>query len=152
MDFDEIKRLIELMNENDLLELEHVEDSKKIRLKKKYEGGPKIIAAAPLAAAQVPPAAAPQATEAAGVAGPPEGTREIKSPMVGTFYRSANPESPSYVEEGDHVDEDSVICIVEAMKVFNEIKAEMAGTVVTILVESGQSVEYAQPMFIVKPD
>lgn len=152
MDINEIHRLIELMNENELLELELVEDSKKIRLKKKYDGGPRVIAApmaaAPAVHAPVAAAAAPQAAAPSGV---PAGTIEIKSPMVGTFYRSNNPESPPYVEEGDAVTASTTVCIVEAMKVFNEIKAEVEGTVVAILVENGQTVEYGQPMFLVKP-
>ncbi len=149
MDFKEIHRLIELMNENELLELELVEDSKKIRLKKKYDGGPRMIAA-PMAAAAAPaPVAAGQPAPAAG---PPPGTIEIKSPMVGTFYRSSSPEAPAYVEEGDQVSPDSAVCIVEAMKVFNEIKAEVEGTIVSILVDNGQTVEYGQPMFLVKPN
>ena len=149
MDIEEIHRLIELMNENELLELELVEDSKKIRLKKKYDGGPKVIAA-PMAAGPV--AQQPVAAAATPAATPAAGTVEIKSPMVGTFYRSNNPESPPYAEEGDEVNADTVVCIVEAMKVFNEIKAEMDGTIVSILVENGQTVEYGQPMFLVKPN
>lgn len=152
MDINEIHRLIELMNENELLELELVEDSKKIRLKKKYDGGPRVIAA-PMAAAPAAhaPVAAAVAPQAAAPSGPPAGTIEVKSPMVGTFYRSNNPESPPYVEEGDTVTASTTVCIVEAMKVFNEIKAEVEGTVVAILVENGQTVEYGQPMFLVKP-
>jgi len=150
MDLDEINRLIELMNKNDLLEVELVEDAKKIRLKKKYDGGMRVMPAmAPMAApvqmagqaAQVAPAAAAQ----------PAGTIAIKSPMVGTFYRAANPEAPSYVEEGDAVNKETTVCMIEAMKVFNEIKAEMEGTIAAILVENGQSVEYGQPLFLVKP-
>ncbi|MCC7509812.1 MAG: acetyl-CoA carboxylase biotin carboxyl carrier protein [Planctomycetes bacterium] len=148
MDIKEIHRLIELMNENDLLELELVEDSKKIRLKKKYDGGPRMIAAPMVAQAGHAAAAAP-ATHAP--ASPAAGTIEIKSPMVGTFYRSSSPESPAYVEEGDQVTPESAVCIVEAMKVFNEIKAEVEGTIVAILIENGQTVEYGQPMFLVKP-
>jgi acetyl-CoA carboxylase biotin carboxyl carrier protein len=72
--------------------------------------------------------------------------------MVGTFYRSANPESPVFVEEGARVTAETVVCLVEAMKVFNEIRAECEGTIVAILVENGQTVEYGQPMFLVKPD
>ncbi|MBX3459141.1 MAG: acetyl-CoA carboxylase biotin carboxyl carrier protein [Planctomycetes bacterium] len=151
MDIKEIHRLIELMNENDLLELELVEDSKKIRLKKKYDGGPRMIAA-PVAAVAHHPAAAAAPAGPAQPAGPPAGTIAIKSPMVGTFYRSSNPESPAYVEEGDQVNPETVVCIVEAMKVFNEIKAELEGTIVSILVENGQTVEYGQPMFLVKPN
>ncbi|MBK8206028.1 MAG: acetyl-CoA carboxylase biotin carboxyl carrier protein [Planctomycetes bacterium] len=148
MDIKEIHRLIELMNENDLLELELVEDSKKIRLKKKYDGGPRMIAA-PMVAQAGPVAASAPAAHAP--AGPAAGTIEIKSPMVGTFYRSSSPESPAYVEEGDQVTPESAVCIVEAMKVFNEIKAEVEGTIVAILIENGQTVEYGQPMFLVKP-
>ena len=149
MDMDELHQLIELMNDNELLELELVEDSKKIRQKKKYDGGPRVIAA-PMAAGPV--AQAPVAASAAPVeSGPPAGTVTIKSPMVGTFYRSSNPESPAYCEEGDQVSPDTTVCIVEAMKVFNEIKAELEGTIVSILVENGQTVEYGQPMFLVKP-
>ncbi|MBX3473522.1 MAG: acetyl-CoA carboxylase biotin carboxyl carrier protein [Planctomycetes bacterium] len=154
MDIKEIHRLIELMNENDLLELELVEDSKKIRLKKKYDGGARVIAA-PMAAMAAPmPAAAPAPASASGGAAPAAhaGTIPIKSPMVGTFYRSANPESPVYVEEGARVTPESTVCLVEAMKVFNEIRAECEGTIVAILVENGQTVEYGQPMFLVKPD
>ncbi|MCB9932619.1 MAG: acetyl-CoA carboxylase biotin carboxyl carrier protein [Planctomycetes bacterium] len=151
MDINEIHRLIELMNENELLELELVEDSKKIRLKKKYDGGPRVIAAPMAAAPAHAPVAAAAAPQGAAPSGPPAGTIEIKSPMVGTFYRSSNPESPPYVEEGDAVTASTTVCIVEAMKVFNEIKAEVEGTVVAILVENGQTVEYGQPMFLVKP-
>lgn len=156
MDIKEIHRLIELMNENDLLELELVEDAKKIRLKKKYDGGARVIAApmaampapmaAPVAHAPAPQAAAPAANAAHA------GTVPIKSPMVGTFYRSANPEAPPYVEEGARVSAETTVCLVEAMKVFNEIRAECEGTIVAILVESGQTVEYGQPMFLVKPE
>ena len=151
MDLDEINRLIELMNKNDLLEVELVEDAKKIRLKKKYDGGMRVMPAmAPLAA--VPAPAAGQAAPAApAAAAHPAGTIAIKSPMVGTFYRAANPEAPSYVEEGDAVNKETTVCMIEAMKVFNEIKAEMEGTIAAILVENGQSVEYGQPLFLVKP-
>jgi acetyl-CoA carboxylase biotin carboxyl carrier protein len=155
MDIKEIHRLIELMNENDLLELELVEDSKKIRLKKKYDGGARVIAA-PVAAmpAPMPAAHAPAAAAPAGAPAPAAhaGTIPIKSPMVGTFYRSANPETPAYVEEGARVTPETTVCLVEAMKVFNEIRAECEGTIVAILVENGQTVEYGQPMFLVKPD
>ena len=151
MDLDEINRLIELMNKNDLLEVELVEDAKKIRLKKKYDGGMRVMPAmAPMAA--VPAPAAGQAAPAApAAAAHPAGTIAIKSPMVGTFYRAANPEAPSYVEEGDAVNKETTVCMIEAMKVFNEIKAEMEGTIAAILVENGQSVEYGQPLFLVKP-
>lgn len=147
MDIKEIHRLIELMNENDLLELELVEDSKKIRLKKKYDGGPRMIAAPMVAQAGHAAAAAP-ATHAP--ASPAAGTIEIKSPMVGTFYRSSSPESPAYVEEGDQVTPESAVCIVEAMKVFNEIKSDKSGKIVQVLVKNGEAVEFGQRIFAVR--
>lgn len=151
MDMKEIHQLIELMNDNELLEIELVEDSKKIRLKKKFEGGPKVIAA-PMAGGELPaPTAAPGPATIEPASGAAD-TVEIKSPMVGTFYRAPNPESPNYSEVGDHVGNDTTVCIVEAMKVFNEIKAEAEGTIVKILVENGDTVEYGQAMFLVKPD
>lgn len=154
MDIKEIHRLIELMNENDLLELELVEDSKKIRLKKKYDGGARVIAApmAPMAAMPMQPVGAPAPAAAQPAASAHAGTIPIKSPMVGTFYRAANPEAAAYVEEGSRVTADSPVCMVEAMKVFNEIRAECEGTIVAVLVENGQTVEYGQPMFLVKPE
>ena len=103
------------------------------------------MAAAPVAGA------APAAPSAPAQAAQPAGTIAIKSPMVGTFYRSANPEAAPYVEEGDAINKDTTVCMIEAMKVFNEIKAEMEGTIAAILVENGQSVEYGQPLFLVKP-
>ena len=151
MDMDELHKLIELMNDNELLELELVEDSKKIRLKKKYDGGPRVIAAPMAAAPAHAPVAAAAAPQGAAPSGPPAGTIEIKSPMVGTFYRSANPESAPYVDEGDEVNADTVVCIVEAMKVFNEIKAETAGTVERVLVNNGDAVEFGQKLFLVRP-
>lgn len=149
MDIKDLKDLIDLMNQNELLELEVVEDNKKIRLKKMYEGGAKIVpmpmAGAPAAAPMAAPAAAP-APAAESASGTP-----IKSPMVGTFYRAASPETPNYVEVGDTVNADTVICILEAMKVFNEIRAEVDGRITKILVENGEAVEYGQPLFLVEP-
>lgn len=150
MDPKELKALIDLMNENDLLELEVVEEGKKVRLKKMYEGGPKLVpmpmagVAGPAPAAGAAPAAAAPAPAAAPAA---RGGHLIKSPMVGTFYATPNPESPAYVSTGDRVGADTVVCILEAMKVFNEIRAEVEGVVTEILVENGESVEYGQPLF-----
>ncbi|MCK6438827.1 MAG: acetyl-CoA carboxylase biotin carboxyl carrier protein [Planctomycetes bacterium] len=152
MNAKEIKELIDLMNANDLLELEVVEEGTKIRLKKMYDGGTKIM--------PMPMPAAPAAAPAAGAApasGTPAapatkaGAHVIKSPMVGTFYRSASPDSAPYVDVGDPVKPESVVCILEAMKVFNEIRAEMEGRIVQILVENGEAVEYGQPLFAVEP-
>ena len=100
----------------------------------------------------MPPAAAPAAAPAPAVAEPAvSNDPEIKSPMIGSFYLAPSPESESYVEVGDHVTADTVVCIVEAMKVMNEIKAEMSGVITEILLENGSPVEFGQPLFRVRP-
>ena len=150
MNPDEIKQLIDLMNQNDLLELEVVEEGKKVRLKKMYEGGTRIV---PMPMTAVPAAVGSAAGLTASAPTPVASgaTRAfIKSPMVGTFYRAASPESPNYVEIGSAVTPDTVICMLEAMKVFNEIKSEMSGKVVDILVENGEAVEYGQPLVAIE--
>ena len=151
MDSKELKELIDLMNANDLLELELVEEGKKIRLKKMYDGGAKIVPMPMAGAIAVPAAAAPAggALAAAAPAAVPaaHAGHLIKSPMVGTFYRGTSPEAAPYVETGDTVKADTVVCILEAMKVFNEIRAECEGKILEILVENGEAVEYGQPLF-----
>ena len=112
-----------------------------------------VSAPAPVPAA-APAAAATPAASAPEAAAPKEDTSkyiEIKSPMIGTFYRSASPEKPVFVSVGDKVDKGSVVCIIEAMKLFNEIEAEVTGTIVKVLVEDSQPVEYDQPLFLVDP-
>ena len=152
MDIAELKKLVKLMNENDLVELEIEEQGAKVRLKK----APAITGFASQAQNALPvyatPNYPPSVAPAAPVApsGPPPGTIEIRSPIVGTFYKSASPETPSYVAVGDRVKPDSVVCIIEAMKVMNEIKAEVSGEVVEILADNGQAVEYDQPLFRVR--
>ena len=158
MDIAELKKLVRLMNENDLVEIEIEEQGSTIRLRKGPAGsaGQPVYALPPASGA--PPASSAAATSApppavvvpAAPTGPPAGTVEIRSPIVGTFYRSASPESPSYVNVGDRITADSVVCIVEAMKVMNEIKAEIKGEVVEALVENGEPVEFDQPLFRVK--
>ena len=105
----------------------------------------------PASAAPVPMPAAAPAAAAPAEEPPASNDPEIKSPMIGTFYRAPSPESDSYVEIGDHVSADTVVCIVEAMKIFNEIKAETSGTIMKILVANGDSVEFGQDLFLVKP-
>ncbi len=140
-----IRRLVELMNEHELGEIELRDGDVRIRLRKHQE--PVIttyeprtpVAAAPMesrAAAQ--PSAAPKSEEHMAV---------IKSPMVGTFFVSPSPEAPAFIKVGDHVGPETPVCIIEAMKVFNEIPAEMAGQIVAVLVENGAPVEFGQPLF-----
>ena len=151
MNFKEIKELIEILDQSNLTEINIEDKGNVINLKKEKEQViTQTIAAQPVqpaAPAQAP--AAPAAPEAAAEAPVVEG-KTINAPMVGTFYKSPSPEEGAYVAVGDKVTEDSTVCILEAMKLFNEIQAEVAGEIVEILVEDGQMVEYGQPLFRVK--
>jgi len=145
IDFESLRQLLALMSEHDLAELEIEQEDMAVRLRKSGAAAP---AAAPVAAAG---AAAP-AGGAAAPAAKEEKLPTINSPMVGTFYTSPSPEAAPLVKVGDHVAEDTVVCIIEAMKVFNEIRAEMGGTVEKVLVKNAQAVEFGQPLFVVRPD
>ena len=152
MDIKDIKRIIELMKENELSEFELAEEGFRISLRRKGFGSEPQVIMTPMhaAAPAVAPAAAPVAAPVAP-APAPSNLIEIKSPMVGTFYRSSSPESEAFVGLGKDVDQESVVCIIEAMKVMNEIKAEVKGTIRKILVENATSVEFGQPLFLVEP-
>ena len=149
MDLRKLKTLIDLVSESNVSELEITEAEGKVRIVK---GGGAVVQqfAAPLAApvaAQAPVAAAAPAAPAAEAA--PAG-HVVKSPMVGTFYRSASPGDASFVEVGRQVKVGDTVCIIEAMKILNEIEADKAGTVKQILGENGQAVEYGQPLFVIE--
>ncbi len=156
MDLKDIKAIIDLMKKNSISEFEMEKQDFKIRLKRGLNGGtsaspldelpPATAVAAPL---QVPPATTPLATAAPPP--PATGEVEIKSPMIGTFYRAPSPEAASYVEVGTDVNPDTVVCIIEAMKVMNEIKAEVKGVITQVLVENAKPVEFGQPLFKVRP-
>ena len=147
------------MKRSDLTECEFEEEGFKIKIKRGLGGQP-VITAAPLSAqpystqADVPPThstSSVQASPLANVAGGDEaGFAYVKSPMVGTFYRSPSPENPSFVEVGAKVEEKTVVCIIEAMKIMNEIQAEVKGSIAELLVENGQPVEYGQRLFKIK--
>jgi acetyl-CoA carboxylase biotin carboxyl carrier protein len=145
-----VKELIALMTENGLTEIELTEDKSRILLRKGS-----IVAAAPVAHAAAPVAvhapAAPAPAPAAAPAKQEEELLAIKSPMVGTYYAAPGPDAPAYVSIGAPVDEKTVVCIIEAMKVFNPIPAQVNGTVARILVSNGQAVEFGQTLFLVKP-
>jgi acetyl-CoA carboxylase biotin carboxyl carrier protein len=145
MDIEEIKQLVQLMVDNDLSELSMTDGERRIALKRGPSGLPVIAGGAvPAIAAPAPvPAGAPQAAA--------ETLLEIKSPMVGTFYAAPSPDSDAYVSVGSAVSDDTVVCVVEAMKVMNEIKAECAGVVVEVCVKNAQPVEYGQVLFRVRP-
>jgi len=151
LDIKDIKTLIDLMRKNDLSTFKMEKEGFKITLKRGGDDQPVIThyqAAAPATPAPAQAAAAPAAAPAP--AETKEAHREITSPMVGTFYSSPSPDSPAYVQVGQAVTADSVVCIVEAMKVMNEIKAEISGTIVEICVENGKPVQFGQPLFRVK--
>ncbi len=154
MDLKDIKAIIDLMKKNSVSEFELEKQDFKIRLKRGVNGGgpaaydeAPVVAYVPTQPAVALPAAVPGS--AAALAAVPE--LEVKSPMIGTFYRAPSPESAPYVEVGTEVNPDTVVCIIEAMKVMNEIKAEAKGVVTQVLVENAKPVEFAQPLFKLRP-
>jgi len=152
MDIKLIKQVVDLMKRSEICEFEFEEDGFKLRLSSKSDSAPQVIQAAAPQAAAPAPAAAPAAEPAATPAAPAEekGISVIKSPMVGTFYRASSPESPPFVDVGAKAGKDTIVCIIEAMKVMNEIQAELSGTITEVLVENGEAVEYGQPLFKIK--
>jgi acetyl-CoA carboxylase biotin carboxyl carrier protein len=151
MDLRKLKKLIDLVEESGIAELEVTEGEEKVRIAKHaspsaapltYVSAPQPMAAPLAAPAPAAVAAAPAAPAA------PEG-HVVKSPMVGTFYRSSAPGAESFVKEGDTVSVGDTLCLIEAMKLMNEIEADAAGTIKAILVENGQPVEYGQPLFVI---
>ena len=154
MDLKDIKAIIDLMKKNSITEFELEEKDSKLRLKRGLNGGAPVVQQADDAVPMIsmPMAAAPMLSAAPAAAVPAINTGEIdiKSPMIGTFYRSPSPEAGAYVEPGTEVNPDTVVCIIEAMKVMNEIKAEVKGVVTQLLVENGKPVEFGQPLFKVR--
>jgi acetyl-CoA carboxylase biotin carboxyl carrier protein len=161
MDLRKLKTLIDLVAESGIQELEITEGEGKVRIVKGPQPmpmgympqmmmQPQPMPVAPPASA--PPAAAPGAAAAAPVEAPPAAApgHVVKSPMVGTYYRSANPNSPPFVEVGSQVKEGDTLCIIEAMKLMNEIEADKSGTIKAALVENGQPVEYGQPLYVIE--
>ncbi|RME73137.1 MAG: acetyl-CoA carboxylase biotin carboxyl carrier protein [Planctomycetota bacterium] len=137
------------MAQHDLSEVSIEQRGCKVRVRRGARlAMPPAIAASPAVAAA--PATAPATSSPGGTAAVDEGLVEVSSPMVGTFYRAPSPESDPFVEVGDRVEPDTVLCIIEAMKVMNEIKAEVAGTVEEILVANGEAVEFGQPLFRIR--
>lgn len=150
MDLRKLKTLIDLVSESNVSELEITEAEGKVRIVK---GGGAVAPQYIQAVTPVAPVAAAAATVSAGVVEPAavvETGHVTKSPMVGTFYRSASPGSKAFVEVGDAVKEGDTLCIIEAMKILNEIEADKSGNIKRILAENGQAVEYGQPLFIIE--
>lgn len=147
MDLRKLKKLIDLVQESGISELEVTEGEEKVKIVK--SGGPGVVyaASAPAAAPVMAPPSSPAPAEAAAPAEVPG--HVVKSPMVGTFYRSASPGAKAFVEVGDTVKSGDTICIIEAMKLLNEIECDKDGTVKAILVENGQPVEYGEPLVVI---
>lgn len=143
-----VRQLVELMEAHDLAELELKQSGQKVRIRR---GGDVVVSAAPAPAAPRG-AAAPAAPAAPAEAAADARMLVVKSPMVGTFYRASSPESPAFVKVGDRIGPEKTVCIIEAMKVFNEIPAGVSGQVVAILVENGAPVEFGQPLIKVDPE
>ncbi|MCC6428790.1 MAG: acetyl-CoA carboxylase biotin carboxyl carrier protein [Phycisphaerales bacterium] len=153
MDTNKLKELVKLMVDNDLTELDLQDEKETVTLKRGHGGVP-VVAHSPMFAATPQMAATPAASGGGGAApaAAPSGPQvTIESPMVGTFYSSPNPDAPTFVKVGQQVSPDTVVCLIEAMKVFNEIKAEKSGVVESIMVKSGQAVEFGQKLFALKP-
>ncbi|MCD2423461.1 acetyl-CoA carboxylase biotin carboxyl carrier protein [Niabella pedocola] len=156
MDFKQIQELIKMINKSNIGELSIEQKDFKITIRQKEEQVTQVVTAAPvqLQQAQVPalPTQAAPATPAAPKAAEvPSNTITIKSPMIGTFYRKPAPDKPNFVEEGDVLSPGKVICVIEAMKLFNEIESEISGKVVKVLVDDASPVEFDQPLFLVEP-
>ena len=153
MDLKDIKAIIDLMKKNSITEFELERQDSKIRLKRGLNGGAAAAADEPISPNVLPvniqqPTSGTLPVQQAAATG----EIEIKSPMIGTFYRAPSPEAGSYAEVGSEVNPDTVVCIIEAMKVMNEIKAEVKGVITQILVENAKPVEFGQPLFKVRPN
>ena len=150
IDIRKLKELVKLMVANDLAEMDLRDTDEQVTIRRH---GETFVTATPAAPVATVPTAVPDAVETAPAAATQEAEvegEEIVSPMVGTFYSSSDPDSPPFVSVGDEVSEDTTVCIMEAMKIFNEIKAQVSGKIVKVLVKSGDPVEFGQPLFIVK--
>ncbi len=156
MELKDIKAIIDLMKKNSITEFELEEKDSKLRLKRGLNGGTPVVQYDDPAPVQLMPTSVPVPVTAPSTAAAPAATAatgevDIKSPMIGTFYRTPSPESAAYVEVGTEVTSETVVCIIEAMKVMNEIKAEVKGVITQILVDGGKPVEFGQPLFKVRP-
>ena len=153
MDLKDIKAIIDLMKKNSITEFELERQDSKIKLKRGLNGGTPAVHYDEPAVVSAPPVIQSLAVATVAALQPvATGEIDIKSPMIGTFYRAPSPEAGNYIEVGTEVSADTVVCIIEAMKVMNEIKSEVKGIITQVLVESGKPVEFGQPLFKVRPN
>jgi acetyl-CoA carboxylase biotin carboxyl carrier protein len=149
MDLRKLKKLIDLVQESGIGEIEITEGEEKVRISRQPSAPPFVMTGMHPMSMGVAPTA-PAVAVAAPIAPPEPKGHELKSPMVGTFYRAPSPGAPSFVEVGQSVSKGQTLCIIEAMKLLNEIESDVSGTVKAILVENGQPVEYGQPLFLIE--
>ena len=151
MDIRKIKKLIDLIQESDVAEIEIQEGEESVRISRNSSAAAPMVMAAPAMAAPAPAAPVPEPTAEAAAPTPVNNTNNaVKSPMVGTFYRSSSPEAAPFAEIGQTVAEGDVICIIEAMKMFNQIESDRSGVIKAILVENGHPVEFDEPLIIIE--
>lgn len=150
IDIRKLKELVRLMVANDLTELDLRDEQQQVSVKRGGTNAVPVVSHTPVVAAA--PAAPAVAVSAPAEAPVDDGLITIESPMVGTYYAKASPDKPPFLNVGDSIGEESVVCLIEAMKIFNEIKAEQTGTVAKILVQNGDPVEFGQPLILVKPE
>ena len=159
MDVQLIRKLVKIVTDSQIAELEVEEEGLRLRVTRTHYSDQPVVHMAPLAqpqpAAAVMPQSAPQPSAPSDTVAPAEvqaqSGHEVRSPIVGTFYRSPSPEAPAFIEVGQTVSKGQTLCIIEAMKIMNEIEADASGKVVKVLVENGQPVEYDQPLFLIDP-
>lgn len=159
IDIRKLKELVRLMVANDLTELDLRDSEEQVMLRRQHPGGtaPMVAPVMAHAALAAPPSTAPATPEATAPPPTADGATasnlsHVESPMVGTFYSAADPDSPAFVKVGDRVDPDTVVCLIEAMKIFNEIKAEQSGIIEKVMVKNSEAVEFGQPLFAILPD
>ena len=158
MDLNYLRRLLRIFDESSASELSIEEEGMSVHMAKPSSQAPVMMqgytmpAPAPAAAPAAPSAAPAASTSAPAAAAPADSGHTVTSPIVGTFYRAPSPDADAFVQVGQHVNAGDTLCIVEAMKLMNEIESDVTGTIIKILVENGQPVEYNQPIFLVKPD
>ncbi|PLX32482.1 MAG: acetyl-CoA carboxylase biotin carboxyl carrier protein [Ignavibacteria bacterium] len=154
MDIQYVRKLVKIVTDSQIAELEIEEEGQRVRVTRTLYTEP-VVMASPASAAHAvapqPQAAAPAAVEESAPAPEPAGGVEVRSPIVGTFYRASSPDAEPFVKVGEAISTGQTLCIIEAMKIMNEIESDQSGTIVKILVEDGQPVEYNQPLFIVNP-
>lgn len=150
MDIRKVKKLIELLDESGIAEIEITEGEESVRISRYSQNAPPAVAPAPAAPAPAPaPATAAAATESAAPAEPEETGFRVTAPMVGTFYASSSPGAAPYVQVGDRVSEGDTLCIIEAMKMMNQIEADVEGVIKSIRIQNGEPVEYGQTLFVI---